>query len=57
MRDLAGFSHESITQYMKRRAERWHEQDGVEIPSNDPGSFLRAAVRARLLALEEESER
>lgn len=57
MRDLAGFSHESITQYMKRLAERWHEQGGVEIPSNDPGSFLRAALRAKLLTLEEESER
>lgn len=56
MRDLAGFSHEPITQYMKRLAERWHEQRGVEIPSTDPRSFLRAAVQAGLLTMEEEPE-
>jgi Flp pilus assembly protein TadD len=56
MRDLAGFSHEPVTHYMKRLAERWHEQRGVEIPSTDPGSFLRAAVEAGLLTLEEEPE-
>jgi tetratricopeptide (TPR) repeat protein len=54
MRDLAGFSHEPISQYMKRLAERWHEQKGVEVTSTDPGSFLRAAVQAGLLTLEEE---
>ena len=57
MRDLAGFSHEPISQYMKRLAERWHEQRGVEIPSTDPASFLRAAVQAGLLTLEEDTER
>jgi hypothetical protein len=56
MRDLAGFRHESITQYMRRLAELWHEQGGAEIPSNDPGSFLRAAIRAGLLTLEEDFE-
>lgn len=56
MRDLAGFSHEPITHYMKRLAERWHEQRGVEVPSTDPLSFLQAAVREGLLTLEEESE-
>jgi hypothetical protein len=56
MRDLAGFSHEPITQYMKRLAERWHEQRGVEVPSTDPVSFIRAAVQAGLLTLEEEAE-
>jgi Flp pilus assembly protein TadD len=56
MRDLAGFSHEPITQYMKRLAERWHEQRGVEVPSTDPKSFIRAAVKAGLLTLEEELE-
>jgi len=55
MRDLAGFSHEPIAQYMKRLAERWHEQRGVEIPSTDPVSFIRSAVEAGLLTLEEES--
>lgn len=54
MRDLAGFSHEPISQYMKRLAERWHEQRGVEVPSTDPRSFIRAAVQAGLLTLEEE---
>jgi Flp pilus assembly protein TadD len=56
MRDLAGFSHEPITHYMKRLAERWHEQKGVEIPSTDPMSFLLSAVREGLLTLEEETE-
>jgi Flp pilus assembly protein TadD len=57
MRDMAGFSHEPITHYMRRLAERWHEQQGVEVPSTDPASFLRAAVEAGLLKLEEEPER
>jgi len=56
MRDLAGFSHEPITQYMKRLAERWHEQRGVVVPATDPVSFLRGAVQAGLLTLEEESD-
>ena len=56
MRDLAGFSHEPIAQYMKRLAERWHEQRGVEIPSTDPRSFIRAAVQAGLLTMEEEPD-
>jgi len=56
MRDLAGFSHEPISQYMKRLAERWHEQRGVEVPSTDPVSFIRVAIEAGLLTLEEETE-
>ena len=43
----AGFSHESIAHYMRRLAERWHEQSGVEIPFTDPETFLRAADRGR----------
>lgn len=54
MRDQAGFSHETITHYMRRLAERWHEQSGVEIPFTDPESFLRAAVAAGLVHLEVE---
>jgi len=54
MRDQAGFSHETLGQYMRRMAERWHEQSGVEIPSTDPESFLRAAVSAGLVHLEVE---
>ena len=54
MRDQAGFSHETLGQYMRRMTERWHEQRGVEIPSTDPESFLRAAVAAGLILLEVE---
>ena len=52
MRDHAGFSHETVAHYMRRLAERWHEQSGVEIPFTDPESFLKAAVAARLIYLE-----
>ena len=52
MRDYAGFSHETVLQYMRRLAERWHEQLNVRIPSSDPESFLRAAIDARLVTLE-----
>jgi len=55
MRDQAGFCHETIAHYMRRLAERWHEQSGVEIPFQDPESFLRAAIRARLVKLEDGS--
>jgi hypothetical protein len=53
MRDQAGFGHETITDYMRRLAERWHEVSGVEIPFQDPENFLRAAVAANLLTLED----
>jgi len=56
MRDQAGFSHETIAHYMRRLAERWHEQSSVEITFADPESFLRAAVEAGLVRLEVESE-
>lgn len=54
MRDQAGFSHETLPQYMRRLAERWHEQHGVEVPFMDPRTFLRAAVEAGLIRLEVE---
>ena len=54
MRDQAGFSHEALTHYMRRLAERWHEQSGVEIPFTEPEAFLRAAVDAGLIRLEVE---
>ncbi len=54
MRDHAGFSHESAIHYMRRLAERWHEQSGVEIPFTDPEAFLRAAIAAGLVRLEVE---
>ena len=53
MRDQAGFSHESLSQYMRRLAERWHEQLGVEIPFADPKSFLEAAIRVGVVYLED----
>lgn len=52
MRDLAGFGHETPGQFMRRMAERWHEQYGVELPSQDPGAFIAAAARAGLLRVE-----
>jgi Flp pilus assembly protein TadD len=54
MRDHAGFSHESTTDYMRRMAERWHEQSGADIPFTHPAAFLRAAVEAGFLRLERE---
>ena len=54
MRDRAGFSHETLGHYMRRLAERWHEQSGEEIPFTDPEVFLRAAIAAGLIQLEGE---
>jgi Flp pilus assembly protein TadD len=56
MRDLAGFSHESVGRYMRRLAERWHEQSGLEIPFADPETFLRSAIAAGLIRLESERD-
>ena len=53
MRDHAGFSHETLSQYMRRLSERWHEQAAVDIPFMDPESFFEAAIRASLLYLED----
>ena len=55
MRDQAGFGHETVVHYMRRLAERWHEQSGVEIPFADPESFLRAAAIAGLVHLQQNS--
>ena len=49
MRDDAGFSHETVSHYMRRLSERWREQFGLEIPIVDPESFLTAAIRAGLV--------
>jgi Flp pilus assembly protein TadD len=54
MRDQAGFSHETMGHYMRRMAERWREQSGVEIPFADPETFLRAAAAAGMVHLEAE---
>jgi tetratricopeptide (TPR) repeat protein len=53
MKDQAGFSHESLSQYMRRLAEGWHEQLGVQIPFADAESFLDAAIRAGVVYLED----
>jgi hypothetical protein len=44
-----GFSHEALVPFMRRMAERWLEQHGVEVPYGDPAAFVRAAVAAGLL--------
>ena len=54
MRDQAGFAHESVQDYMRRMAERWLEQAGIEVPFTEAESFLRAAVDAGLVRLEVE---
>jgi Flp pilus assembly protein TadD len=53
MKDQAGFTHESPAEYMRRLAERWHEQFGVEIPFADPEGFIEAAIRAGVMYLED----
>ncbi len=50
-RDHMGFTHEPLVSFMRRMAERWHEQYGVEVPSGDPEGFLRSAARFGLLRL------
>ncbi len=52
-RDHVGFTHEALAPFMRRMAERWHEQYGVEVPSTDPEAFLRSAARFGLLRLME----
>jgi Flp pilus assembly protein TadD len=54
MRDHADFSYETLSHYMLRLAERWHEERGVVIPLQGPKGFLQAAIRDRLIALEDE---
>ncbi len=54
MRDDAGFNHETLAHYMRRLAERWHEERGVEIPFQDPETFIQAAIRERLITLEDD---
>lgn len=44
LREESGFSHEPLQLFMKRMAERYHEQHGFEVPSHDPRSFLTALV-------------
>ena len=50
-RDHMGFAHEPLVRFMKRMAERWHEQYGVEVPVGDPEGFLKSAARFGLLRL------
>jgi hypothetical protein len=39
---------------MRRLAERWHEQSGVEIPFQDPEAFLQGRGRGGLVRWKEE---
>ncbi|MEX1257621.1 MAG: tetratricopeptide repeat protein [Gemmatimonadota bacterium] len=50
-RDHLGFSHEALVPFMRRMAERWLEQHGVEVPYGDPEAFVRTAADAGLLHL------
>lgn len=56
MRDAAGFHHEPMAAFMRRMAERWHEQEGVRIPFANPEVFLRAAAESGLMSLEDGSD-
>ncbi len=51
IRDAAGFSHEPLTDFMRRTAERWREEHGLDVPFSDPRSFLRSAVDAGIYEL------
>ncbi len=51
IRDDLGFEHDRIHDFMRRMAERWHEQLGVTVPATDPEAFLRGAERAGVLHL------
>lgn len=55
MRDHAGFSHETVPQYMRRLSERWREQSGADVPFTDPAAFVRAAVAAGFLRIADEA--
>ena len=52
MMEASGFGHEGLLSFMRRMAERWHEHRGVEVPFQDPESFLRSAASAGLLTLD-----
>ena len=55
-RGHVGFTHEPLTLFMRRMAERWHEQYEVEVSSTDPEAFLRSAARFGLLRLMEPTD-
>jgi Flp pilus assembly protein TadD len=52
MRERSGFGHEPLVDFMRRMAERWHEQLGLEVPFNDPEIFLRSAIDFEILKQE-----
>lgn len=52
LRDARGSAGDTIAQFMRREAERERARSGVEIPVDDPESFLRASARAGLLRIE-----
>jgi hypothetical protein len=55
-RDQMGFTHEGIVQFMRRMAERWHEQFGFEVSATHPEGFLRSAAAYGLLLLLDSGE-
>jgi Flp pilus assembly protein TadD len=50
-RDQMGFAHEGVVPFMRRMAERWHEQYGFEVSATHPEGFLRSAAAYGLLQL------
>jgi Flp pilus assembly protein TadD len=50
-RDQMGFAHEGVVPFMRRMAERWHEQYGFEVSATHPEGFLRSAATFGLLQL------
>ncbi|MBI4520268.1 MAG: tetratricopeptide repeat protein [Gemmatimonadetes bacterium] len=55
MRDDAGFSHETVPQFMRRLSERWSDSVGFTVPVTDPESFLRAAAQAGVVRIDEDA--
>ncbi len=53
MRDHAGFSHETLVEFMRRMAERWREHTGIDVPFSDPEDFLLTAIQVGLLILDD----
>ncbi len=49
LRDDQGFQHETVHEFLRRMAERYHEQYGIEVPSHDPRAFLRALAANRIV--------
>lgn len=53
IREAEGFGHESLTAFMRRLAERWHEAFSVDVPTTSPENFLRGAAAAGIYRVSE----